>query len=75
MLEKLQKAWKALDRNVTVNKRELVLGISACTLAGVVLGVFLSPRKTTTIGSNNGSNNSGNSAALRPLPEDEQQEA
>ena len=75
MLEKLQKTWKALDRNVTVNKRELVLGISACTLAGVVLGVFLSPKKTTTIGSNNGSNNSGNSASLPSAPEDETQEA
>ena len=64
MCKKLEKFWNSLDRSVVVNKRELVLGVAACTLAGVLMGMLLSPRKTVTIGSNNGSNNTGNSAGL-----------
>ena len=64
MCKKLEKFWNSLDRSVVVNKRELVLGVTACTLAGVLMGMLLSPRKTVTIGSNNGNNNTGNSAGL-----------
>ena len=64
MCKKLEKFWNSLDRSVVVNKRELVLGVAACTLAGVLMGMLLSPRKTVTIGSNNGNNNTGNSAGL-----------
>ena len=64
MCKKLEKFWNSLDRSVVVNKRELVLGVAACTLAGVLMGMLLSPRKTVTIGSNNGSNNTGNSPGL-----------
>ena len=73
MQEKIKKFWTSLDRTISVNKRELVLGVAACTLAGVVLGVFLSPRKTTTIGSSNGSNNSGNSALVPAKPGEDAQ--
>ena len=62
MCKKLEKFWNSLDRSVVVNKRELVLGVAACTLAGVLMGMLLSPRKTVTIGSNNGNNNNGSSA-------------
>ena len=41
----------------------LVLGLAVCTLAGVVTGIALSPRKNVTIGSNNG-NNSGNGTTV-----------
>ena len=54
MCKKLEEFWNSLDRAVVVNKRELVLGVTACTLAGVLMGMLLSPRKTVTIGSNNG---------------------
>ena len=64
MCKKLEKFWNSLDRSVVVNKRELVLGVAACTLAGVLMGMLLSPRKTVTIGSSNGNNNTGNSAGL-----------
>ena len=64
MCKKLEKFWNSLDRAIVVNKRELVLGVAACTLAGVLMGMLLSPRKTVTIGSNNGNNNTGNSAGL-----------
>ena len=64
MCKKLEKFWNSLDRTILVNKRELVLGLTVCTLAGVVAGILLSPRKTVTIGSNNGNNNTGNSAGL-----------
>ena len=71
MCKKLEKFWNSLDRAILVNKRELVLGIAACTLAGVVAGILLSPRKTVTIASNNG-NNSGNSADLTDSEQPEQ---
>ncbi len=53
MLKKLEKIWQELDHSIAVNKRELVLGIAACTLGGVVLGMFLSPRKNQVFGSYN----------------------
>ena len=64
MTEKIKACWKSLDRRIIVNQRELVLGLAVCTLAGIVTGIMLSPKKNVTIGSNNGSNNSGNSVAL-----------
>ena len=60
MTEKMQDCWKSLNRTIIVNQRELVLGVAACTLAGIVVGMLFSPRKNVTIGSNN----SGNGAVL-----------
>ena len=71
MCKKLEKIWSSLDRTILVNKRELVLGVAACTLAGVLAGILLSPRKTVTIGSHNGNNN-GNSADLTDSEQPEQ---
>ena len=73
MCKKIEQYWNSLDRMILVNKRELVLGLAACTLAGVVAGILLSPRKNVTIGSNNGNNNTGSSAGLPTS--DEQGEA
>ena len=64
LTEKITSCWKNLDRKIMVNQRELVLGVAACALAGVVVGIFLSPRKNVTIGSHNASNNQGNNATL-----------
>ena len=64
MTEKIVKCWNSLDRRIIVNQRELALGVAACALAGVVVGIFLSPRKNVTIGSHNASNNQGNNATL-----------
>ena len=72
MCKKLEKFWNSLDRTIVVNKRELVLGVAACTLAGVLAGILLSPRKTVTIGSHNGNNNTGNSAGLTTSDEPEE---
>ena len=72
MCKKLEKFWNSLDRAILVNKRELVLGVAACTLAGVLAGILLSPRKTVTIGSHNGNNNTGNSAGLTTSDEPEE---
>ena len=72
MCKKLEKIWSSLDRTILVNKRELVLGVAACTLAGVLAGILLSPRKTVTIGSHNGNNNTGNSAGLTTSDEPEE---
>ena len=72
MCKKLEKIWSSLDRTILVNKRELVLGVAACTLAGVLAGILLSPRKTVTIGSHNGNNNTGNPAGLTTGDEPEE---
>ena len=72
MCKKLEKFWSSLDCTILVNKRELVLGVAACTLAGVLAGILLSPRKTVTIGSHNGNNNTGNSAGLTTSDEPEE---
>ena len=63
MTEEIKAFWKSLDRRIIVSQRELVLGLAVCTLAGVVTGIALSPRKTVTICSNNG-NNSGNGTTV-----------
>ena len=72
MCKKLEKFWNSLDRAILVNKRELVLGVAACTLAGVLAGILLSPRKTVTIGSHNSNNHAGASADLATADESEE---
>ena len=72
MCKKLEKFWNSLDRSVVVNKRELVLGVAACTLAGVLMGMLLSPRKTVTIGSHNSNNHAGAPADLTTADESEE---
>lgn len=67
MVKKCSELWDSLNVPVLVNKREMVLGIMVCTLAGILLGILFSPKKHTTIGSHNG-NNSGNE--LFPEEED-----
>lgn len=57
MLEKMRNAWQDLDRDVPVNQQKLVLGATVAALAGIVLGMLWSPRKTVTVGSHNGSDN------------------
>ena len=77
----MREIWKAIKSNVTSSlthldktvvrtNRELVYGAVACAAVGVVIGILLSPKKTTTIGSQNG--NGGNNRC-NPA-EDEQDE-
>ena len=67
MYAKLQKYWKSLDRNLIVNQRELLLGLTVCALAGVLTGILVSPRKHMTIGSYNGN---GTFLPMEEEPED-----
>ena len=67
MCAKLQKYWKSLDRNLIVNQRELLLGLTVCTLAGILTGILVSPRKHMTIGSYNGN---GTFLPMEEEPED-----
>ncbi len=64
MLEKIKNYWTSLDQEITVNKREMVMGLALCTFAGIVIGTMLSPNIHVTIGSNN----------ILPSPEDEDAE-
>lgn len=53
-MNKIKNFWVSLEEETIVSKRELVLGLMTCFLAGVVAGVFFSPKKSVAIGSNNG---------------------
>ena len=70
MTEKIQDCWKSLNRTIIVNQRELVLGVAACTLAGIVAGMLFSPRKNVTMGSYN----SGNGAVVNATAGEEEPE-
>ena len=63
MITKMKNFWNSLDGTTIISKRELFLEIVAVALAGLVLGMILTPKKTLTIGSNNSGNgcNCGNS--------------
>ena len=65
-MNRIKEYWNALNENITVNRRELVLGIAACTLAGVVIGMLMAPPKDITIGSGNN--------ITAGIPEDEKEE-
>ena len=75
MLETLKKNWDALNVRIIVNKREMVLGMAVCALAGFGLGVLLSPKKQVTIGSHNGNNNSGSLSAVEGSEAEDEAEA
>lgn len=62
MIRKMKAFWTSLDGTTVISKRELFLEIVVCALAGLVLGMIFTPRKITTIGSNNSGNgcNNGN---------------
>ncbi len=55
--------WKEMEtwltKKKTISHKESCLMIAVAFLLGLVLGMFLSPKKNVTIGSNNGSNNIG----------------
>ena len=70
MTEKIQDCWKSLNRTIIVNQRELVLGVAACTLAGIVAGMLFSPRKNGTMGNYN----SGNGAVVNATTGEEEAE-
>ena len=55
---------------IRAQQRELVYGAVACAAVGVVIGILLSPKKSTTIGSHNGN---GGYNCCKP-EEDEQDE-
>lgn len=59
MQEKWNELQTILEEMKTMKKREYLLMLAVCTLAGLVAGMLISPRKRVMIGSNNG-NNSGN---------------
>ena len=52
-MTRIKEFWTNLNEEITVNRRELVLGVAACALAGVVIGMLMAPPKDITIGSGN----------------------
>ncbi len=65
MIKKMKNFWYSLDGTTEISRRELFLEIAVCVLAGILVGMIFTPKKTVTIGSNNsgnGCNNGGGSA-------------
>ena len=60
MKEKWELFKVSLTEDKIMTKKEWLLTIAVFVLAGIVLGMLLSPRKSVTIGSNNGNNNGSN---------------
>lgn len=59
-VRQLKEFWKNSNVEITVNKREMLLGITVCSLAGILIGILFGPKKTAMFGCHNGSNNSNN---------------
>lgn len=57
MKEKWELYKVSLTEEKIMSKKEWLLAIAVCALLGIVLGMLISPRKTMTIASHNGSNN------------------
>lgn len=57
MMKRFTGWWESLDVDVVVRKKEIVLELMVCFLGGLVIGLFLSPRKNVSIGSHNASDN------------------
>ena len=60
MKEKWELFKVSLAEDKIMTRKEWLLTIAVFLLAGIVLGMFFSPRKSITIGSNNGNNNGSN---------------
>ena len=65
-MNRIKEFWNNLNEDITVNRRELVLGVAACALAGIVIGMLMAPPKDITIGSGNN--------ITAGIPEDEKEE-
>ena len=70
MKEKIEKLKTFLAGTTTISNREFVLAMAVGILGGIVFGLLTSPRKNTTIGSNNGNNSpcAAFSGASRNVP-------
>ena len=50
----LKQIFSNLDEEKVVSKWEMLLTVTTCTLAGILLGILVSPKKRMMIGSHNG---------------------
>lgn len=57
MKEKWMELQTILEEMQTMKKREYFLTLAVCVLAGLVVGMLISPRRMLMVGSNNGNNN------------------
>ncbi len=67
----IKKFWDSLDEVTMISKRELFLEIVATALAGIVLGILLTPKKSVTIGSHNCGN--GHNVGNGKMPDEDEE--
>ena len=55
-MQKIKEYLETLSESVTITKKEKLMTVAIAALSGMVLGMLLSPRKTTSIccGNDNG---------------------
>ncbi|MBD5396510.1 MAG: hypothetical protein HDR71_20095 [Lachnospiraceae bacterium] len=63
----MKQKWNDFKESLTdimeMSKKEFWLTMAVCILGGIVFGIFLSPKKSVTIASNNGNNNGNGSGS------------
>ena len=62
MITKMKEFWASLDGTAVVSKKEIFLEIVVCALAGLAIGMIISPKKNVTVGSHNSGNGCHNGA-------------
>ena len=53
-MEKWKKRFESLSETITITKLDGSLLLAICALAGIIIGMLISPRKNAHYGCNNG---------------------
>ena len=62
-MEKWKAYWASLEEDTVINKKLFLFEMITAVLAGILLGLALSPMRSLTIASNNENNGNGNCAS------------
>lgn len=71
-MKKIEEFTETLPKEVTVTKLDFILSVLIGTLAGIIVGMLVSPRKNTSIhcGNDNGNNYFGEEGGMEFFEED-----
>ena len=74
-MEKWKKRFETLSETITITKLDGSLLLAICGLAGIIIGMLISPRKNAHYGCNNGTteiNNFGNDSDEEMLEDEDE---
>ncbi len=61
-MKKIKAYWSSLDSDTVINRKLLIFEFATAILAGILIGILVTPFRSITIASNNEGCGSGNSA-------------